>query len=98
MYPVKERSDEFRNKELVLGIRLGTTSRAYPFRELRKHGADSFEDLIGAHKVTIEWSEADNSARVLDDGGVEIPSIIAYWFAWYGFHPKTEVFEVDARQ
>ena len=98
MFPVKEKNDKFRNKALVLGVRLGTTTRAYPFNELRKHGADTFEDVIGAHRVTIEWSETDDFARVLDDGGEELPSIIAYWFAWYAFHPDTEIFHVDVAE
>ncbi len=98
MFPVKEKNDKFRNKALVLGVRLGTTSRAYPFNELRKHGADTFEDIIGAHQVTIEWSETDDFARVLDDGGEELPSIIAYWFAWYAFHPDTEIFHIDVAE
>jgi hypothetical protein len=92
MFPVKERDEQYRNKALVLGIRLGTTSRAYPFDELRKNGAGAFEDVIGGRQVTIEWSDDDDFARVLDDGGEELPSVIAYWFAWYAFHPDTEVF------
>lgn len=95
MYPVKEKSNEFRNKALVLGIRLGTTIRAYPFDELRKNGAETFEDVIGSQQVTIEWSETEDFARVLDDKGAEITSIIAYWFAWYTFHPDTEVFKAE---
>lgn len=98
MFPVKEKNDKFRNKALVLGVRLGTTSRAYPFNELRKNGADTFEDVIGDHQVTIEWSETDDFARVLDDGGEELPSVIAYWFAWYAFHPDTEIFHVDVAE
>ena len=92
LFPVKERDERYRNKALVLGVRLGTTIRAYPFDELRKNGAGSFEDVIGGRQVTIEWSDDDDFARVLDDGGEELSSVIAYWFAWYAFHPDTEVF------
>lgn len=98
MFPVKERNGQYRNKALVLGVRLGTTSRAYPFDELRKNTATTFDDVISGESVTIEWSEEDDFARVLDDGGEELPSIIAYWFAWYAFHPDTEVFHADAAE
>lgn len=92
MFPVKEKNSQFRNKALVLGVRLGTVSRAYPFDELRKNAAESFEDVIAGRPVTIEWSEEDDFARVLDADGEELPSVIAYWFAWYAFHPDTEIF------
>ena len=98
MFPVKERDEQYRNKALVLGIRLGTTSRAYPFDELRKNGAGAFEDVIGGRPVTIEWSDDDDFARVLDDGGEELPSVIAYWFAWYAFHPGTEIFRFQGAE
>jgi len=92
MFPVKERNEQYRNKALVLGIRLGTTSRAYPFDELRKNGASVFEDVIAGQQVTVDWSERDDFGRILDAGGNELPTVIAYWFAWYAFHPDTEVF------
>jgi len=95
MFPVKERNEQYRNKALVLGIRLGTTSRAYPFDALRKNGASAFDDVIAGQQVTIEWSETDDFARVLDASGVELPTIIAYWFAWYAFHPDTEIYHVE---
>ncbi len=92
MFPVKEESAQFRNKTLVLGVRVGNASHAYPFDELRKNNASSFEDVIDGRQVTIEWSDKDDFARVLNDDGDELPSLIAYWFAWYAFHPDTEVF------
>ncbi len=98
MFPVKEKSTQFRNKSLVLGIRLGDVSRAYPFAELRKNAADFFDDSIGGKPVTVEWSDDDNFARVLDENGDELPSIIAYWFAWYAFHPDTELFRAAAAE
>ncbi|MCP5090080.1 MAG: DUF3179 domain-containing protein [Gammaproteobacteria bacterium] len=92
MFPVKERSAQFPNKSLVLGISMGKVNRAYPFEELRKNAADVFEDVIGGKPVTIEWSNEDDFARVLDANGEELRSVIAYWFAWYAFHPDTEIF------
>ncbi|THJ24941.1 MAG: hypothetical protein CAF45_003730 [Nitrospira sp. CG24E] len=29
-----------------------------------------------------------------DTEGKLLPSIMAFWFAWYAFHPKTEIFKV----
>ena len=95
MFPVKNRSRDYRNKERVLGIKIGDVQKAYPFKELRKHGLSSFTDSVGDNTVTIEWLKKDRYARAIDSNGEEIPTVIVYWFAWYAFHPHTEVFEAD---
>lgn len=33
------------------------------------------------------------SGRVDDMNGKPYPLLSAYWFAWFTFHPETEVFE-----
>lgn len=96
MFPVSNRDGRYRNKELVLGVRIDGTQKAYPFEELRKHDRTSFSDAIGDEKVTIEWFEDDMYARILDSRGKEIPSVIVYWFAWYAFHPETDVFQAGS--
>ncbi len=93
MFPVNNRSRDYRNKELVLGIRIGGVQKAYPFKELRKHGLESFGDSVGESKVTIEWFKDDGYARAVDGNGEEIATVILYWFAWYAFHPDTAVFQ-----
>jgi hypothetical protein len=95
MFAVENRSNRYRKKELVLGIQFGTASKAYPFKELRKNGKQSFTDSVAGRTYTIIWSEKDQHARVIDASGAEIASVIAYWFAWYAFHPETEVFHPD---
>ncbi len=95
MFPVKRRNNSYQNKELVLGVNVDGTSKAYPFRELRRYDRVTFNDTVGTTKVTIEWSEEDDYARAVDAAGIEIPTVIVYWFAWYAFHPDTEVFSVD---
>jgi hypothetical protein len=92
MFPVAEKNRSYGNKELTLGVSLGGSSKAYPFRELLKISGNSMPDNIGGESVTIEWSIEDQSARVLNDEGEELASITAYWFAWFAFHPDTEIF------
>ena len=92
MFPVRHRNKAYRNKELVLGIRIGGVQKAYPFKELRAHGESSFSDSVGDTKLTIEWQKDEKYARAIDSNGNEIPTVIVYWFAWYAFHPGTEVF------
>lgn len=35
----------------------------------------------------------DGSARAFDDEGRPLAGINGFWFAWYAFHPDTEVFK-----
>jgi len=92
MFPVANHNSAYRNKELVLGITIDGIEKAYPFKELRKHGAETFSDSIGDTELTIEWQEKEKYARAIDSNGKEIPTVIVFWFAWYAFHPATEIF------
>ena len=37
------------------------------------------------------------SARIEDDAGRALPGVTSFWFAWYTFHPDTEVFSAPRR-
>ena len=92
MFPVANSSNAYRRKELVLGMAIDGKEKAYPFKELREHGEKTFSDSLGATELTIEWLEDEKYARATDASGEEIPTVIVYWFAWYTFHPNTELF------
>jgi len=81
-------------KELVLGVELGGSAKAYPFSRLKENGEQVIEDTIGGRQVRIHWNEQAETAWVTDQQGEEIPTVIAYWFAWYTFNPGTGLFEV----
>ena len=94
-YGVNEKNDEFRNKQLVLGISIGREHKAYPFNELTEQGLPSFEDEFAGQHITVEWIESEDAGRILTQDGRELPSVLAYWFAWYAFHPDTEIFRAN---
>ena len=93
MFPVNNKDHRYRNKEMVLGIVAGGQSKAYPFKELQRQGQTRFEDDFAGKLLTIEWLPDEKTARALDRHGDELPTVLAYWFAWYAFHPDTLVFE-----
>jgi hypothetical protein len=95
MFDVENRNRAYANKDLVLGLSIGERHRAYPLKELGKQGAERFNDELAEQQLTVVWSESANSAHVLDRSGTEIPTVLAYWFAWYAFHPQTEIFRAD---
>ena len=92
-FPVSHRSRRYRNKEMVLGVTINGVDKAYPFKELNANGETRFQDVIGGRAVVIDWLAEEQTARVVDSRNEELPGVLAYWFAWYAFHPDTEVFD-----
>lgn len=95
LFDVEHESGAYQRKELVLGITIDGRHKAYALRELKEVGAARVEDEFADRKLTVVWSESENSAHAVDSSGNEIPSVLAYWFAWYAFHPDTEVFRAN---
>lgn len=84
--------DTFHPKEQVLGLELDGQFRAYPFSELAKLGKKSFQDNLSGKVLEVHWNPEAVSAYVLDETGNTFHSVTSFWFAWYAFHPKTDVF------
>jgi len=91
-FPVAHSSDKYRRKEIVMGLEINGRFRAYPFKELKK-GAHSFIDEFAGEIISVEFDAEHRTARVVKADGSEIPTTMAFWFAWYAFHPDTEVYE-----
>ncbi|MCL4746617.1 MAG: DUF3179 domain-containing protein [Burkholderiaceae bacterium] len=95
-FPVKFRSQEFHPKERVLGVSLAGAHKAYPFVELDKRaraGAKTtIDDVLGGRKLRIEFDPGHRAAHAFDAQGKPIAATTLFWFAWYAFHPETEVF------
>jgi len=91
-FPVANVSNRFHPKEQVLGVSLNGQHKAYPFTELAGAGSAQIDDVFAGQPVTVTWNEVHRSARAFDRDGEEIPTVTAFWFAWYGFHPETAVY------
>ena len=78
-------------KEWVVGIELNGVAKAYPFAEIEKVGSP-ISDQLGGQAITIHFNPQTRSASVTDADGKPLPSVMAYWFAWYTFHPQTKIF------
>lgn len=92
-FPVRHRDPRYHPKERVIGLEQAGHHKAYPFSELAKTSG-RITDKLGEQEITIIYEEEYQSGRILDAKGKEIPSITSFWFAWYAFHPETEVFQV----
>lgn len=84
--------DTYHPKELVVGLEFDGVFKAYPFIELEKNGESSFVDHIKGNQITVNWDQANRAVSILNGDGQEIAGIQGFWFAWFAFHPDTEVF------
>ncbi|MEN8128885.1 MAG: DUF3179 domain-containing protein [Pseudomonadota bacterium] len=93
-FPVKFRAQGYHPKERVLGLEINGQYKAYPFVELARTEGRLLERIAGTD-IEIRYDAAHQTARAIDEKGRELPVVIGYWFAWYGFHPETEVYRVE---
>lgn len=91
IFPVKFRAQGFHPKEQVIGLEVGGKFKAYPFAELAKTRGE-INDKMNGLPVIVRFDAEHRTGAVFDDQGRELPTVIVFWFAWFGFHPDTEIF------
>ena len=89
--PVGHDNHQYMSKLLTLGVEIEGRFKAYPFKELR-NSPPEFKDQFASIDITIQFDQKNKTARVLSNKGEEIPTVISSWFAWYAFHPETEIY------
>lgn len=94
-FPVEFMSRAYHPKERVIGVELDGVAKAYPFAELAKLGDNGvLEDQLGSVPVMIQYDAEQRDGKVLL-GDKELVSTNLFWFAWFAFHPQTEVFTAE---
>ena len=96
MFPVATQDKRLHPKEQVIGLSLDGEHKAYPFSDLARAGRRVIEDRVGSQSIRIEFDAQARTGRVLDAEGRELPSVIAFWFAWLAFHPDTALFKAGS--
>ncbi len=91
MFDTTHFDPSYHPKEWVLGVEVNGVFKAYPFSELKKLKAPLTDHLNG-QTINMRFNPQAQSALVTDDAGRPLPSMMAFWFAWYAFHPDTQVF------
>ena len=94
MFPVSHRNKRYHAKEWVLGVELGPVAKAYPFQELAKTEG-RVVDRVGSREVVVTFDAESATAWVATPSGEILNSVRAYWFAWFTFHPDTEIFVAE---
>ncbi len=90
-YPVSRHDDRLTPKTRVIGIRTPDKTRAYTLDAIARAGG-VLEAAVEGGTVRIAVDEKAERVHV-----IEAPSyaqvIHTMWFAWYAFHPETELIE-----
>jgi hypothetical protein len=87
MFSVSHVDRRYHPKEWVLGIEVKGVFKAYPLTELKKLDKPLLDRVI-------RYNHRAQSASATTAAGKPRPSMMAFWFAWYAFHPETDVFTV----
>ncbi len=93
-FPVAAENSKYRRKSLVLGLEIDGHFKAYPFSELSKSPA-AFMDEFQGQGFEVQYDRKNETSRVVGEDGEERPTLISFWFAWYAFHPDTEIYTAD---
>lgn len=91
MFPVAHKDRRYHPKEQVVGLVSGDIVKAWPFVELSKAGG-VVSDRVEKQAVVVRFDAQARTASVYTASGEELPSVIAYWFAWMAFYPDTDVY------
>ena len=69
MFPVWNRSDALKTKQMVLGIIIGESPKAYPISDL--HQQRLINDIVGGKPVVVITSASSQAVRVYERGSIE---------------------------
>jgi hypothetical protein len=53
--------------------------------------------VFGFIHIQIYFDRETQTAVIRDDKNKENPAVAGFWFAWYAFHPATEIFFVEQK-
>lgn len=88
MFPVRFQDQRLRPNERVIGVSIGGEHKAYPFQVLSARAGKALTDRGGGETFKIEFDVTANAGPVFNEEGQEIPSLTAFWFAWFAFHSQ----------
>ena len=77
-------------KELVIGIEIGNTAKAYKLQELRS--VSRIKDKVGATEITLRFDDETDTLTAKDLSGNTLDHLLLYWFVWKEIHPEAEVY------
>ncbi len=92
MFPVDHLNNDIPLKEIVLGIEIDGKSKAYPISRFPKTKGIEI-DLFNDKVIELRYDKVSSTAWLNTGNDPRIKSTLLYWFAWYTFHPETEIYK-----
>jgi len=92
-FSVSDQDTRFHPKETVIGVEINGKFKAYPFSELEKLKGKELKDSFQGKDLIIKYKPSSKSAEIFDAEANPIPAVTNFWFAWFAFHPDTEVYQ-----
>ncbi len=89
-FPVEQSDDRIHPKTVIFGIEVDGVFKAYREDDLKDAG--EIDDIVGGVSVKVQRDDAGLVKITNQDSGAEIVKERDFWFAWYAFHPETELY------
>jgi len=90
-FPVAQRDNDVFPKTVVYGFEIDGDSVAYTEDLLREHG--TYKNEIDGEAAAVVMRDDGSVILELGNSGARYAPIRLFWFAWYTFHPKTQLFQ-----
>jgi len=93
LFPLAAKDERFHAKELVVGVVVNGTARAYLGSILTREGGE-VDERIDGKRIRVWYDSDTGTFRWEVDPGVLVWE--AYWLAWKAHHPDTEIWRAAA--
>ena len=90
IFPVENSDDRVHPKTVIFGVEVNGVFKAYQEDVLIEQGV--IEDVVDGVNIKVERDAAGIVKITNVDTGEEIVKERDFWFAWYAFHPDTELY------
>jgi len=89
-FPVENKDNRIHAKTPIVGIDIDGTFKAYRKEDVKKAGV--IEDIVNGANIKVEQISDGRIVITNTDTGDEIVKEEDFWFAWFAFHPETELY------
>ncbi len=89
-FPVENSDDRVHPKTVIFGVTVNGVHKAYREDDLKELKA--IEDTVDGASIRIEREDSGIVRITNSETGEEIVKERDFWFAWYAFHPDTQLY------
>jgi hypothetical protein len=90
IFPVENEDNRIHAKDFVFGVVIDGKHKAYRKSDVEEAGV--IEDNFNGANLKIERMDDGRVVITNVDTGEEVVKEVDFWFAWYAFHPETELY------